>query len=138
MKQSLQILRQNRNLWKFFSAYVFVYGTVISLGSLSNLLFKPYGFTDIQIGICAVVMLIMGVIGSILISLYIKKTNNYKFALRTVCVFSFFIITFLLIWLQVSASLGISIVIIGLVGFCCTPIITLCYDLGCQLAFPMG
>lgn len=34
--------------------------------------------------------------------------------------------------------MAITIAIIGLVGFCCTPIIMLCYDLGCELAFPMG
>ncbi len=81
----------------FFPAYVLIYGTVIALGSEANLLFKPYGFTDIQIGLCAVTMLVLGVVGSILISLYIKKSNNYKWALRFVCVMSFVIITALLV-----------------------------------------
>lgn len=55
-------------------------------------MFKPYGFTDIQIGICAITMLVMGVAGSILFSIYLKRTGNYKKALRTIVVFSFFII----------------------------------------------
>lgn len=132
------MLKKDRNLWKFFSAYVLVYGTVVALGAEANLLFKPYGFTDIQIGICAITMLVMGVAGSIVFSIYLKKTGNYKRALRTISVLSFFIISGLLVWLSLSAGLAITIVIVGLVGFCCTPIITLCYDLGCELAFPMG
>lgn len=83
-------------------------------------------------------MLVMGVAGSIVFSIYIKKTGNYKRALRTIVVMSFFIIVGLELWLSLSAALALTIVIIGLVGFCCTPIIMLCYDLGCELAFPMG
>ena len=63
----------------------------MALGPEANLLFKPYGFTDIQIGICAITMLAKGVAGSILFSIYLKKTGNYKKALRTIIVMSFFI-----------------------------------------------
>ena len=111
---------------------------MIALGSEANLLFKPYGFSDIQIGICAITMLVMGVAGSIVFSIYLKKTGNYRRALRIIVVLSFCIIVALEVWLSLSAGLGITIIIIGFVGFCCTPIIMLCYDLGCELAFPMG
>lgn len=37
-------------------------------------------------------MLVMGVAGSIVFSIYIKKTGNYKRALRVIVVMSFFII----------------------------------------------
>ena len=102
------------------------------------MLFKPYGFSDIQIGICAITMLVMGVAGSIAFSIYLKKTGNYRRALRLIVILSVVIITILLIWLTISAAFGITMIIIGFVGFCCTPIIMLCYDLGCELAFPMG
>lgn len=92
IRETISMLKKDRNLWKFFAAYILVYGTVIALGSEANLLFKPYGFTDIQIGICAITMLVMGVAGSIVFSIYIKKTGNYKRALRTIVVMSFFII----------------------------------------------
>lgn len=85
-------MKQDKNLWKFISAYVLVYGTVVALGAEANLLFKPYGYSDIQIGICAITMLVMGVAGSILFSIYLKKTGNYKMALRTIVVLSFSII----------------------------------------------
>lgn len=114
------------------------YGTVIALGSIANLLFKPYGFTDIQIGLCAIVMLIMGVLSSVASSIYIKKTNNYKRAIRAIVVFSLITMTFLFAWLNISASIAITFILIGILGFVCTPVITICYDLGCELAFPMG
>ena len=101
-------------------------------------MFKPYGFTDIQIGLCAIVMLIMGVFGSVCFSIYIKKSNNYKRAIRGIVILSLITISFLFVWLNASAGIAITLILIGFLGFSCTPIITICYDLGCELAFPMG
>ena len=76
-------------------------------------------------------MLVMGVAGSIAFSIYLKKTGNYRRALRSIVILSVVIITILLIWLTISAAFGITMIIIGFVGSFCTPIIMLCYDLGC-------
>ena len=115
-----------------------MYGTIIALGSEANLVLKPYGYTDIEIGICAVSMLLMGVIGCLTISLYIKKTSNYKKAIRVISSLAVLVFIWFFLWLYASAMLGITIALIGLLGFVGSPLIPLCYDLGCQLAFPMG
>jgi len=83
-------------------------------------------------------MLVMGVGGSIVFSIYLKRTSNYRRALRLISVLSPITITLLLVWFAINAGYGITMIATGLVGFCCTPIIMLCYDLGCELAFPMG
>jgi predicted MFS family arabinose efflux permease len=101
------------------------------LGSIANLLFKPYGFSDVQIGLCAIVMLIMGVLGSIAFSVYIKKTNNYKRAIRSIVAFSLIAMSFLFVWLNISAGIAMTLILIGIMGFVCTPVIAICYDLGC-------
>jgi len=80
----------------------------------------------------------MGVLSSVASSIYIKKTNNYKRAIRAIVVFSLITMTFLFAWLNISASIAITFILIGILGFVCTPVITICYDLGCELAFPMG
>jgi predicted MFS family arabinose efflux permease len=76
-------------------------------------------------------MLIMGVLGSIAFSIYIKKTSNYKKALRAIVIFSLIAMSLLFAWLNVSASIAITLILIGALGFVCTPVITICYDLGC-------
>lgn len=76
-------------------------------------------------------MLIMGVLGSIVFSIYIKKTSNYKKAIRAIVIFSLIAMSLLFVWLNVSASIAITLILIGALGFVCTPVITICYDLGC-------
>ena len=45
--KSFEVIKNDKNLWKFFSAYIILYGTLLSSGSTSNLLLKPYEFKDI-------------------------------------------------------------------------------------------
>lgn len=59
-----------------------LYGTFLSFGSTSNMLFKPYGFDDPQIALFGVCLLISGIVGSVLFTLYIKNTLNYKLAIN--------------------------------------------------------
>jgi hypothetical protein len=58
-----------------------LYGTFLSFGSTSNMLFKPFGFGDTQIAIFGVCLLVSGIIGSIVYTVYIKKTQQYKRAI---------------------------------------------------------
>jgi hypothetical protein len=45
------------------------------------MLFKSYNFEDIQIAIFGVCLLVSGVIGSVIYTIYIKKTTKYKNAI---------------------------------------------------------
>lgn len=67
-----------------------MYGTFLSFGSASNMLFKPYGFVDIQIAIFAIILLVSGITGAIVYSLYIKKTQKYRKAIMIACACSVF------------------------------------------------
>ena len=115
-----------------------MYGTLLSFGSTANLLFKPYGFEDIQIALLAVILIIFGVIGSISISLYIKYTINYKRAIRLIpsCSLLFMILTCLI--LNTINNLPLTFVMVACIGFCFSPLVPISYDLGCELCFPIG
>jgi MFS-type transporter involved in bile tolerance (Atg22 family) len=50
------------------------------------MLFKSYNFEDIQIAIFGVCLLVSGVVGSVIYTIYIKKTIKYKKAIVCACV----------------------------------------------------
>lgn len=62
-----------------------LYGTFLSFGSTSNMLFKPYGFDDSQIAIFGISLLVSGILGSVAYTFYIKKTVMYKKAIVVAC-----------------------------------------------------
>lgn len=69
-----------------------LYGTFLSFGSTSNMLFKPYGFDDPQIAIFGICLLVSGILGSVAYTFYIKKTVMYKRAIVVACFSAVFFI----------------------------------------------
>jgi len=126
------------NLWKFFIAYFFIYGTFLAFASNCNFIIKTYGYTDIQIAVNAVMLMIIGTIGAIVFSLYIKKTSNYKITTRIIAIGSPVMLIILCGWLNLVNVKFLTTLIISVMGFLLTPVVPLSYDLGCELAFPMG
>lgn len=94
LTKTWEIIKEDKNVWKYFIAAILLYGTFLSFGSTSNMLFKPYGFEDTQIAIFGVCLLVSGVIGSVSYTIYIKKTIKYKNAIICACALAVaFIIT---------------------------------------------
>jgi sugar phosphate permease len=82
--------------------------------------------------------MVIGTIGAILFSLYIKKSFNYKRALRIISLGSTTMLLIFCLWMLTVNQKFISTVIISVLGFMITPIVPVSYDLGCELAFPIG
>lgn len=80
----------------------------------------------------------MGVAGSIIWSLYLKKTTNYKLTIRAIPTISVIVMIFICIALSAHAFIAIVFILGGAVGFSITPILPISYDLGCELSFPIG
>lgn len=82
--------------------------------------------------------MLVGTLGAIAFSVYIKRTYNFSLALRVIAMASGIVLMLLCLWLDtINGKVGTS-VIISLLGFVLTPLVPLCYDLGCELAFPLG
>lgn len=92
---------------------------------------KPYNYSDIEIALFALILILLGVIGAIVWSLYLKKTTNYKFTIRAIPTISVIVMIMICIGLNVNASVVIIFILGGAVGFSVTPIIPISYDLGC-------
>jgi predicted MFS family arabinose efflux permease len=136
--ESLKQIKRSRNLWLFFAAYCIFYGTLITFAVNSNFIFKPYGYSDLLISVNTVILMVFGIIGSILLSLYLKKTLNYRRALLTMVLGSALMMILLTIWMNTVKQKVITTFIVGMLGLAGNPIVTLCYELGAELCFPMS
>lgn len=132
------MIKSDRNLLKFFGSYIVIYGTFLSFGATSNFLFKPYGYENTTIAFQGICLIVAGVIGSIVFSIYIKRTNKYGFTIRLLTSISILILILITIILNISTSLVGPIILAICIGFTFTPVIPISYDLGCELAFPIG
>jgi hypothetical protein len=109
-----------------------MYGTFLSFGSTSNMLFKPYGYEDTQIAIFALFLLVSGITGAIVYTLYIKKTMKYRRAIMFACVSSiFFMILDAILMNKIPERIYIVTFFIMGLGFSFTPLVPVSYDLGC-------
>jgi FLVCR family feline leukemia virus subgroup C receptor-related protein len=82
--------------------------------------------------------MVFGTAGAILFSLYIKRTFNYTRALRVASIGSTVMLMLLCLWLNTANVKAVTSIVLAVMGFIVTPVIPICYDLGCELSFPMG
>jgi len=106
-------------------------GTIIAFSSSSNFIMKPYGYTDIQIAINGVLLMVVGTVGSIVFSLYIKRTFNYKRVLMVISFGSCIMLLVLCFWLTTANVKPVTAIIMAIMGFIVTPSAPICFDLGC-------
>lgn len=82
--------------------------------------------------------MMVGTCGAISVSIYIKRTFNFRLALRSIAVASVGSLLLLCLWLNTINIKFVTSFIISLLGFVLTPLVPVSYDLGCELAFPLG
>ena len=104
-----------------------VYGSFQTFASSANLLIKPFGATDIDISLAAVMLICCGVVGAVLASLYLKKYRNYRLVFRVCFVGAAFLTIFLAFQLGVIQSVTMIKINVGLMGLFITPIIPTSY-----------
>ena len=132
------IIKADKNLQKFFGAYLLLYGTFMTLSALSNQMLKPYGFLDKQIAILGVLMIFSGVAGAIYFTNLIKKTRNYEKVIKKVLLLSMIFMVLYTMELNLLSYLSLTALLATLLGFHLAPIIPISYDLGCELSFPIS
>ena len=79
----------------------------------------------------ALILIISGVIGSILWSLFLEKTNKYRFTIRAITSISMIIMVIICIALNTGANTVVVFILGGLIGLNITPLLPVSYDLGC-------
>ena len=114
------------------------YGTFLIFGSSANFLIKPFGFSDITISLAAVGLIIFGAVGAVLGSIFLKRTRRYK-VLITVTTFSAAgMLTVMIFQLLILPVPALTMLIVAVIGFFVVPVVPTSYEIGCEVAFPIG
>jgi FLVCR family MFS transporter 7 len=101
-------------------------------------LIKPFGYTDIQISIAAILLIVFGAVGAVLASLYLNRTQKYK---KTIMICTIGACSTLILFglqLHFFPTVYVMVCFVALMGFFVVPIIPLSYQIGCEVAFPIG
>jgi len=115
-----------------------IYGTFQTFASSANFVIKPFGYTDLQISMAAVFLIIMGTIGAVLSSLYLKRTRKYKKVITICTIGATSTMLLLIIQLHILPHPFFTSSVVAMLGFFVTPIVPISYELGCEMAFPIG
>lgn len=137
-KETFLMIKTDRNLWKFFSAYSIFYGTFLIFGTSANFLIKPFGLSDTVISLAAIALILLGAAGAVTSSIFLKKTRRYKFVITLLT----FASTGMLALLGLQSFLlpyeALTVIVVGVIGFFVVPIVPASYEIGCEVAFPIG
>lgn len=91
-----------------------------------------------QISFNGIGLLVFGVVGSVVVSLYVKKTLKYMRAFKVVTLCAVATTVLVNVMLNSFPTVFFSLLCMSAMGFLVTPILPLTYDLGCELVFPVG
>lgn len=83
-------------------------------------------------------MIGIGLVGSVVFSLYVEKTERYKRVFMFCCIMSIcalLVFSFNLYYFQIFA---VSLVVVTVMGLTLTPLMPLSFDFGCEIVFPIG
>lgn len=131
LKETFQHVKKDKNLWKFFSCYWLIYGSFQTFASSANLLIKPFGASNRDISVAAVMLILLGSVGAVLGSFYLKKTGQYRRLFRFCCLGALSLIVLLALQLIALDSVALIQLNVGILGFFLTPIIPTSYQIGC-------
>ena len=126
------------NLIKFFTGYSFILGGFLSFEATLNPICRLYGLNEIEIIVLGEIFIVFGVPGSILASLFIKRTRNYKRAIRFISLLTFIAFFMLSIGFYFTETALLVIIVGAGFGFVFESILPVSYDLGCEMSFPIG
>lgn len=104
---------------------------------MSNV-FDPFGYTPSELAVIALIMLVAGVIGSIIVGVFVDKTGWYK---RTMIILGVLVLsTGILVLIGISyipRQKGVMIGLFALLGLFAIGYVPLSFSYGAELTFPL-
>lgn len=111
-------------------------GVFIGIGVVLDPFFKALGFGTSQISALGALFIVSGVLSSILIGIFLDKTQKYLITMRSICIGS----TILFIIGYAAFATG-NIYIVGaniiLDGIALVPFLPVCISFAAEITFPM-
>ena len=119
----------------------FSFGLIIGVfhgtSNVLSLILDPYHFDATDTSYSTVAVIVMGVIGTVLNGIYLKKHKLFKLILTVLSIFSVVMLIIIACALS-SERLAVLIIVMGLLGLVILPMVPTFYEYSCELIFPIG
>ena len=113
-------------------------GVFNSISALVGEVLSRYGYDSNSAGVFGALVIVMGLIGAMLFGLYVDKTKKFKSSLIICTILGSIGIIAMFLVLEFYNNYYLCAFTACFWGFFLMPMIPLCYDLGCEIAFPVG
>lgn len=110
-------------------------GSYVSLGTIINFLFEPFGYTSTDTSILGATFVICGLISSIIFPILIEKYHWFLRSLKIIVIGAFISSIIVLIAVP-SQKFGFAVIAIGLLGFFVIPTMSVVYAFATELTYP--
>ena len=135
--ESIKGLFRNKNLLILVVVFGLVQGSFNTFGTLVSYLADAYGYNSVDSSIFGAMFVVGGIFGSAVIGVYVAKTHQYKRAEFLICFFAT-IFNLMAIYIMPLTNVVASSVLFFFVGFSMVPIISVSFDFGVELTYPIG
>lgn len=135
--RDLILLIKNKNYVCMVLTFNMLYGVYTCLGAIINNLVDPFGYTPIDSSIFGATFIFCGLIGSIIFSYYMDKTQKYLRMLR-ISSFGSLISSICIILTLPTQNVWILNTNIAFMGFFLIPIIPIGYSFSVELTYPVS
>jgi len=136
-KQSLKSLFGNKNYLLFICSTGLFFGLYNVLATVLQPILKPFGYTTVEAGNFGAVTIVAGLIGSIVVGVYVDKTKRYKKS-TLLCSILSTIAAGGLVGLLPAGSGVLFGIVCGICGFFATPVFPLSFEFCAELSFPVA
>ena len=76
--ESIKVMWANKNFMLLSIAYALIYGIYCAVGSTTSNLLSPFGFSPHQISIGGGIAMLSGVVGALLVAIFVDYTSWYR------------------------------------------------------------
>ena len=128
---------KNKNFLFLLAFFASTYGALNAFSIVINILVYPFGYSSFDTSLIGAILIIFGLIGSFLVSLYVAKTNLYKFSL-VICSIGYAASIMMIGFAAYSRNVYIAFIPVLFLGFFGFPILPIAIEMVCEITFPVG
>ncbi len=128
---------KNKNFLFLLAFFASTYGALNAFSIVINILVQPFGYSSFDTSLIGAILIIFGLIGSFLVSIYVAKTNFYKFSL-IICSIGYAASIMMIGFASYSENIYIAFIPVIFLGFFGFPILPIAIEMGLEITFPVG
>lgn len=128
---------KNKNFLLLLAFFASTYGALNAFSIVINILVYPFGYSSFDTSLIGAILIIFGLVGSFVVSLYVAKTNLYKFSL-VICTIGYAASIMMIGFAAYSRNVYLAFIPVLFLGFFGFPILPIAIETGCEVTFPVG